>query len=470
MSPAIATVAYGIGILSLFALDQDPDSRPSRALWLPVLWLLIEASRPVSSWLQMAPPTSGSTYLEGSPLDRNVFLSLSVIGLIVLIARAHQVSTLLRANRAILLFFLYCGVSVLWSDYSDVALRRWIKALGELAMVLIVLTDPHPVAAIKRLLARAGFLLLPLSILLIKYYGDLGRNYRPGDFGSMWNTTNIGVTTDKNALGMIAMIFGLGALWQLVELGRSSGAPRRWKRIAAQGMLLVTAFWIFRTANSMTSLSCFVLGATLLILTSFWEFFRRPAVLATVIIAALCLSLVAVFIAPNLLSVLGRDPTLTGRTEIWNLVLGMTGNPLLGTGFESFWLGSRLQTMWSIYWWHPNEAHNGYIEIFLDLGWVGVALLALLLLTGLRNALTAVRQQEKAGGLMLAYFVVVLIYNFTESAFRELDPIWFVLLLSVIAVQESSVVFEIDQVEDLAEEPENEFRDLVQADSLKGAT
>jgi exopolysaccharide production protein ExoQ len=467
MSPAIATVAYGIGILSLFALDQDPESRPSRALWLPVLWLLIEASRPVSSWLQMAPPTSGSTYLEGSPLDRNVFLSLSVIGLIVLIARAHQVSTLLRANRAILLFFLYCGVSVLWSDYSDVALRRWIKALGELVMVLIVLTDPHPVTAVKRLLARAGFLLLPLSILLIKYYGDLGRNYRPGDFGSMWNTTNIGVTTDKNALGMIAMIFGLAALWQLVQLRRSSGAPRRWKRITAQVVLLVTALWIFRTANSMTSVSCFMLGATLLILTSFWGFFRRPAVLATIVIAALCLSLVAVFIAPNLLSVLGRDPTLTGRTEIWNLVLGMTGNPLLGTGFESFWLGSRLQTMWSIYWWHPNEAHNGYIEIFLDLGWMGVALLAVLLLTGLRNTLTAVHQQAEAGGLMLAYFVIVLIYNFTESAFRELDPIWFVLLLSVIAVQESSSVSEIDQVEDVTE-PENEFRDLVQAGSLEG--
>ena len=467
MSPAIASVAYGIGILGLFALDQDPDAHPSRALWLPVLWLLIEGSRPISSWLQMAPPTSGSTYLEGSPLDRSVFLSLSVIGLIVLIARAHQVSTLLRANRAILLFFLYCGVSVLWSDYSDVALRRWIKALGELVMVLIVLTDPHPVTAVKRLLARAGFLLLPLSILLIKYYGDLGRNYRPGDFGSMWNTTNIGVTTDKNGLGMIAMIFGLAALWQLVKLRQSSGTPRRWKRIAAQGMLLVTALWILRAANSMTSLSCFMLGATLLILTSFWGFFRRPAVLATVVIAALCLSLFAIFIAPNLLSVLGRDPTLTGRTEIWNLVLGMTGNPLLGTGFESFWLGSRLQTMWSIYWWHPNEAHNGYIEIFLDLGWMGVALLAVLLLTGLRNTLNAVRQQAEAGGLMLAYFVTVLIYNFTESAFRELDPIWFVLLLSVIAVQESSSVSEIDQVEDVTE-PENEFRDLVQAGSLEG--
>ena len=164
---------------------------------------------------------------------------------------------------------------------------------------------------------------------------------------------------------------------------------------------------------------------------------------------------------------MGRDPTLTGRTAIWNLVLGMTANPLFGTGFESFWLGSRLQTMWSIYWWHPNEAHNGYIEIFLDLGWVGVALLAVLLLSGFRNTFTAVRQQAEAGGLLLAYLVVVLIYNLTESAFRELDPIWFVLLLSVIAAQGSCAVSEIDQVEDLAE-PENEFRDLVQAGSLKG--
>src|ERR1700739_199035 len=227
MSPGIAAVACGIGILSLFALDLDPDSRSSRALWLPALWLLIEGSRPVSLWLQMTPPSSGSTYLEGSPLDRTVFLCLSVAGLIVLVARSHEVGTLLRANRAILLFFLYCGVSALWSDYSDVAFRRWVKAVGELMMVLIVLTDPHPVAEIKRLLAGVGFLLLPISVLLIKYYGDLGRNYRPGDFGGVWNTANIGVTTDKNALGMIAMIFGLGALWQLLELRQCGGAGRR---------------------------------------------------------------------------------------------------------------------------------------------------------------------------------------------------------------------------------------------------
>jgi exopolysaccharide production protein ExoQ len=471
VSPEIATIVYAIGILILFVLDFDPQSQPSKALWIPALWLLIEASRPVSFWLQMAPPPTAATYLEGSPLDRDVFLCLSVIGLVVLAARGQQLVTLLRSNRAVLLFFLYCGVSVLWSDYSDVAFRRWVKAMGEFVMVLIVLTDAHPVATVKRLLSRAGFLLLPLSVLFVKYYGELGRNYRPGDFGSGWQTMNIGVTTDKNALGMIAMAFGIAALWQLLELRHSKVALHRRRRIVAQGALLSSALWVLSRSNSMTSFSCFAVGGALLLLIDSWALFRRRAVLGTAVVAILCLALFSIFVAPNLVSVVGRDPTLTGRTEVWSQVLNLTGYPLLGTGFESFWLGSRLQKMWSLYWWHPNEAHNGYLEVFLNLGWVGVVLLAILLWTGFRNGVTAVRQRAEAGGLMLAYCVVTLLYNLTESAFRALDPMWFIFLLSIIAIPQSFIsdnpaFLDIKEVDELAE-AEAEFHHLVRAGSLR---
>ena len=69
-------------------------------------------------------------------------------------------------------------VSLLWSDFPDVAFKRWTKALGDLVMVLVVLSDREPISAVKRLFSRTEFLLIPLSVLLIKYYPTLGRGLR----------------------------------------------------------------------------------------------------------------------------------------------------------------------------------------------------------------------------------------------------------------------------------------------------
>src|SRR6202007_2873777 len=102
-------------------------------------------------WLQFAPPTGQSyEYLEGSPFDRFVFMCLLAAGLFVVVSRGRQVGKLLRPNWPILLFFFYCALSVIWSDYSDVAFKRWIKDLGDLTMVLIVLTALDPRVGIMR--------------------------------------------------------------------------------------------------------------------------------------------------------------------------------------------------------------------------------------------------------------------------------------------------------------------------------
>ena len=78
-------------------------------------------------------------------------------------------------------------------------------------MVLVIVTDGELVAALKRLLSRVGFLLLPTSVLLIKYYGYLGRGYTPD--GDPMNT---GVTTNKNTLGVVLLIVSLGTLWRVL--------------------------------------------------------------------------------------------------------------------------------------------------------------------------------------------------------------------------------------------------------------
>lgn len=412
-------------------------ARTSAALWLPTVWFSLACSRTVAQWLQVGPPESIDQYLEGNPVDRAVYTALLLVGIVVLLNRRTQVGMILRANWPILGFFLYCAVSFLWSDYPSVAFKRWIKALGDLVMVLIVLSDREQLAAIRRLLARTAYTAIPLSILLIKYYPALGTMYSP------WGgrVVYMGVTVNKNALGAICVCFGLGSLWRFITAYQGRSSPRRTQALAAHGVVLIMVVWLLSITHSMTASFSFLMAGTLLITTNSRAVIRRPLVVHALGAAMLVISASVLFlgVSPNTLKVIGKDPTLTDRTELWTVLLSLVRNPWFGTGFDSFWLGPRLQKIWSVYWWAPNEAHNGYIEVFLNLGWIGVALLAVVLVCGYRSVFTGWQRNAQLGSLRIAYFMVGLVFNFTEAAFfKMLAPVWIFFLLAITSVPEIS--------------------------------
>lgn len=433
MGPQTATVVYAIGICVLFWLDRDREARTSKALWIPVLWVLINGSRPISAWLQMGPTTfSAEQYLDGSPIDATVWAILLMAGLIVLAARRRQVGTLLRANVSLLLFFAYCALSIFWSDYSFVAFKRWTKAVGDVVMILIVLTETDRSSAIKRLLARAGFVLIPLSILFIKYYPDLGRSYNVWTWEPMYS----GVTLGKNLLGMACLIFGIGSAWRFVGAYWGEKGVQHTRQMMAHGVVIGMAVWLLFTANSMTSLSCFVMATGLIVMTSQPAVVRRPAAVHLLVAAPVALSLFALFFSSgsNLVESLGRNPTLTGRTGIWTAVLSSAGNHLVGTGFETFWLGNRLEKVWELTAPGIQEAHNGYLEVYLNLGWVGITLLGVLIVTGYRNVLTVFRRDPDAGRIRLAFFFVGVTYSLTEAGFRMMALVWIFFLWATMSI------------------------------------
>jgi len=432
----IATVVYAFGILGLFVLDRDRRGQTSIALWLPVVWLLINGSRPVSVWLQIGPPASADLYLEGSPLDRSIYLALLAIGVMVLLWRPAAVVRFFRANPWIVLFVSYCAISVSWSDYPDVAFKRWIKSVSDIVMVVIVLTEAQRSCAIRRVLARTAFVLVPISVLLIKYYPDMARYY------SRWEGKQFvsGVAEDKNMLGMTCLVFGLGAVWQLVGAWRTQKGWDRTRRLIAHGTILAMVFWLLWMANSMTSLSCLILAASLIVATSAGGVVRKPAVVHLMVAAIVGVAFSVLFldIGVSALEAIGRNPTLTGRTEIWRVLLQVDGNPVFGTGFESFWLGERLEKLWNMgnLLNGLNQSHNGYLEVYLNLGCIGLALLAILIVTGYRNVIAALRRDPQTGALRLGFFVAAVIYSFTEAAFKIMSPIWIALLLAIAAVPE----------------------------------
>jgi O-antigen ligase len=136
-----------------------------------------------------------------------------------------------------------------------------------------------------------------------------------------------------------------------------------------------------------------------------------------------------------ILQALGRDATFTGRTDIWQHINLKTVNPVLGAGYWNFWGGPGgdiiNRAMDSLI---PN-AHNGYLDMYLDGGFVGIFFLFFMLLTsGLRIA-----RYLKSGGTLseidryqrirFALLIVAIIYNLSESIFARIGTTWFTTLL-----------------------------------------
>jgi O-antigen ligase len=117
------------------------------------------------------------------------------------------------------------------------------------------------------------------------------------------------------------------------------------------------------------------------------------------------------------------------------MVISMRENALFGTGFESFWMGERLARMWTVddgAFVGIQSAHNGYLEVFVNIGLAGVSFLAFVLLTGYTRIIRSVQRDPEIHRLSLGFFIVTLVYNFSEAGFRMVTPIWLTFLLALM--------------------------------------
>src|SRR5262249_31683228 len=143
---------------------------------------------------------------------------------------------------------------------------------------------------------------------------------------------------------------------------------RRTNRIIlVNAAFLAMTLWLLKLSDSATSQICLVIGCVVVMAAHSKTVQIRPALLTRLIPVAMRAYLLLVVLGLNMNAALaeavGRDATLTERTKIWSFLLSMKINPILGTGYESFWLGPRLEWFWqNAGLGHINEAHNGFLE------------------------------------------------------------------------------------------------------------
>ena len=402
--------------------DTKERTAVSPSVWIVVIWLFVHGTRPLESWFGLEAPVSRD---EGSPLEATVNTVLIAAGLSVLIRRGIQWRTVITGNVWLAVFYLFWILSITWSDYPFITVKRLIKDCGYLIMALVVLTDKTPSQSIRAAIVRFSYICIPWSVILIRYFPHLGRTLVGYSKSTMMY---VGVSTHKNVLGNLVLTSALFVLWDLLEQWNGQKASKN-SLIRSRAFLLALCWYLLLLIDSQTSLVCAILGSVLLVaLFKIRSWRHNPWRIETVgIVGAIIVGGGNLFfdVKEAFLQSVNRDPTLTTRTDIWPILIEFQDNFLLGQGFNTFWAGERMiqmeESTFGII-----QAHNGYIETYLNGGLVGVTLLCLLMLATYLRIRKGLLFGISESRIRLAILISVLIYNYSEASFNKIGPLWFV--------------------------------------------
>ena len=421
MAPQIVLLACYCFVFWLLRKDIKWRKVGSRALLIPGIWIAIQGSRPVSYWIG-----EGGGNVEGNPINTLTYAVLIGAAIVVLSKRGFNWGMLVGRNKALFLIYFFFALSAFWSELPFISLKRLVKDFGCVPVALVILTELDPVVAFRAVCVRVSYLLFPLSIVFIKYFPAIGRqSARSGE--NMFT----GVTTQKNSLGEMVFVLSLIILWDWLELRKTEKTKARKLQSRIRILLLGMAVWLLMTCDSQTSVVCIIVGAVLFWICGILQKLKigKPILIGGLTAAICIVAADKTFnLSARLSEAVGRNPTLTGRTEIWKIVKEQNTDPLLGEGFYVFWDTEKGKNVVDALA-RINSAHNGYLETYVDAGLVGDVLLALMLLVAGARVIGRLFSGSPFGRIGVTYWATALLYNLSESSFFRLDLLWFMLLL-----------------------------------------
>jgi len=354
---------------------------------------------------------------DGNPVELAIQTAFYFTAAIFVTFRWKRFFAGVRAAMPVMALVGLAVVSTAWSQDPAFTIRRSIVLLAT-TLFGVYFGACFDTEEQLRLL-RWSLLLAALASLffvaLLPQYG-VDHVFHQGD----WQ----GAFTQKNVLGRV-MVFGVFVAACSPTLKNLT----RWCLFILFGGLLVMSG--SRTAES-------VLLAMLVVRLAMRILRMRLATAVPLVVTLLGISAAAaVAIASNFrifMEILGRDSTLTGRTDIWHVViLVISRHPLLGYGFNAFWRGlsgESADVVLTLGWMVPH-AHNGFLDLGLELGITGVALFAIGWFLSVRTGVRFFRLDETGNyDWPLTYLILLVLYNVTESAILKQNNIFWTLYVA----------------------------------------
>jgi exopolysaccharide production protein ExoQ len=393
-------------------------------LWSIVLLILFAMGGYVPFAMKgLADPSAHSQFntSASNPISQAMIIAMW-LGTLVPVGRIlPQLLSKSYAIRPLMPYILLALASTLWSQDPVVSLRKLLSFVLT-CIFAFYFAVRFPLHRQLKMVYTASSLIAISSVAMCLVAPKFSVDH--STHVGAWQ----GILAGKNALAMI-MVIGLAAA--LVQQPKST-----LQQGARAFMMLLFAGVMFMAGSSGALVVIAVLWASLPLLNHLARYQQRTRALISVMLfiggAGLVIGLVEYL--PLILKLLNRDPTLTGRTDIWKAVLiSIFKHPLLGYGYGAFWLGLRGESanvVLAVKWAVPH-AHNGFLDIWLALGGVGLACFGYALLKACRRIWQILLSDDlKASMWMISIVILVVTFNLDESNLISAPSVMWILLVS----------------------------------------
>ena len=410
--------------LTQVASDPVTPVYTSLSVWLLLLPLMFIAANGMLSLLNLGANSANMTQngnllrTAQSVRPQVVWFYLTMAGY-ALVGHKLMLRVALQ-NRLLLLAPAFAGLSAAWSVSPTLTLRTTFELLMTTGFAFY-LSARYSTERLMKIMVFLGWISAVLSLLLVVLAPAVGVYHR--DSSGAWQ----GIFSHKNFLG-VGMAFFL--------------TPIFFVRGKLGGKLAYSIILIFLVARSQSRGAWFVTVG--LLLFAGWTALshrvkKREFLLSIIVVAAIAVFLVALGVAyyEPLMRWIGKDPTMTGRTEIYAAVLqSILKHPVLGYGYAAFWFlnPESVNIGLQIGWAAIGYAENGILEMGLQVGLVGLALIFIPIFRALGQGIRMLgpRNYNPRVGWFCAILFVELATNIDAGAI--LTPTTLSWTLTIIAV------------------------------------
>ncbi len=352
-------------------------------------------------------------------------LGFIACGMAFVFRRHKAVAGEVRDQPLLWLMVAWCVISILWSDYPDRSLRHGLQLVVTVLFAAAVASRMTPLEVLKT--TTVCFLLACAASLAS------GRARADGE-------GFLGIYNSKNAMASASSMLVLAGLCLAVD----RRLPGRW-RVLGVASLGLGGLLLYRANSVGTAVATAAVCMALMVVLALRHLSREQrlvtGVLAILGFIALLLGMLSQIdmIAAMFLDATGKDLSLTGRTDLWELAVDQIAHrPLLGAGFQAVWVpGNPLAEMlWTEFGVESRSGfhfHNAYLSNAVEIGVVGVAMQIVLVVGGLIGAVAWVMRDARAETLFLALFMVrQVVLSMVEVPFFQQFDIGTILTVAVL--------------------------------------